>query len=272
MQPVPCRSNQTVPECWEQENCKYHPRKGCTELDGDEDQADLKRLWDERVQEEEEEELRRFPSLQQMKEEAEEASQKAMQPVPCRSNKTVPECWKQENCKYHSRKGCTELDEEEDQADLKRLWDERVQEEEEEEEEESEEEESEEEESEEEESEEEESEEEESEEEESEEEESEEEKDYTQEKDRCEKNKEKTGVSFNSQSYECNVPYQTSYCSTNNISAKECLKHMNCKKLSNTQCKNPETSCYLHKLYSKQRGRKKPKGKICIPNNYNPKL
>ena len=83
MQPDPCRSNRTVPECWEQENCKYHSRKGCTELDVDEDQADLKRLWDERVQEEaaeaaeaeakrrvsinllKAEEQRRFPSLQQ---------------------------------------------------------------------------------------------------------------------------------------------------------------------------------------------------------------
>ena len=56
IQPDPCRSNQTVPECWEQSNCKYHSRRGCTELDDEEDQADLKRLWDERVQEEADEE------------------------------------------------------------------------------------------------------------------------------------------------------------------------------------------------------------------------
>jgi len=43
------------------------------------------------------------------------------------ANKTVSECWKQENCKYTSNKGCVNLDDEEDQEILKRWWDNRVQ-------------------------------------------------------------------------------------------------------------------------------------------------
>jgi hypothetical protein len=52
----PCRSYNVASECWRQPNCKYNPRKGCTDLDVGDDRDELKRLWDQRVQEEEEEE------------------------------------------------------------------------------------------------------------------------------------------------------------------------------------------------------------------------
>ena len=44
----PCRSYNVVSECWRQPNCKYNPRKGCTDLDVGDDRDELKRLWDQR--------------------------------------------------------------------------------------------------------------------------------------------------------------------------------------------------------------------------------
>ena len=48
----PCRSYNIVSDCWDQEECKYNPRQGCTELVGDENQAELKRVWDKREEDE----------------------------------------------------------------------------------------------------------------------------------------------------------------------------------------------------------------------------
>ena len=52
----PCRSYNVVSECWRQPNCEYNPRKGCTDLDVGDDRDELKRLWDQRGQEEEKDE------------------------------------------------------------------------------------------------------------------------------------------------------------------------------------------------------------------------
>jgi hypothetical protein len=44
---------------------------------------------------------------------------------PCRSYNVASECWRQPNCKYNPREGCTDLDVGDDRDELKRLWDQR---------------------------------------------------------------------------------------------------------------------------------------------------